>query len=372
MTAKIEIFDTTKLNSAGYGPIGVYVNIGYEPYPEDLNLLPDSEFDTYEPDPGFVKNTGLRAPLFTGGFIGSPLLKDGEYEYITDSQGYTWLYNTFNYMAVAPFDRSLYPAGITRYSAALYAPPPPGSLQIIVNDKNQPQTFLSKDSSGKPVNHFFVTDKNGNKFIIGSVDAAYASDPGLSFEQAVLPKGWSKSVETLNADLTIYPSYGDGNRRIYNQFRDNLTNNYFQVAFASNGKGLARGIPRLPLAGGNEDDLIIGTKLNETIYGGRGNDKLYGRGGNDKIWGDDGDDLIYPGKGKNDLWGGSGSDTFFVRKGDNTVHDFSVTDGDVIRAPRRFSLLDTADGVLIRQPRGTTLLMGVEASELVVGQNLMA
>ena len=68
MTAKIEIFDTTKLNYAGYGPIGVYVNIGYEPLPEGYKTLPDSQFDSYKPDPGYLKNTGLRTPLFTGAF----------------------------------------------------------------------------------------------------------------------------------------------------------------------------------------------------------------------------------------------------------------------------------------------------------------
>ena len=126
MTAKIEIFDTTKLNYAGYGPIGVYVNVGYEPLPEGYKTLPDSLFDSYEPDPGYLKNTGLRTPLFTGGFISSPLLVDGSYEYLVDSQGYSWLYNTFNYMAVSPFRRELYPAGITRYSACLlYTSPSP-------------------------------------------------------------------------------------------------------------------------------------------------------------------------------------------------------------------------------------------------------
>lgn len=261
MTAKIEIFDTTKLNYAGYGPIGVYVNIGYEPLPEGYKTLPDSLFDSYEPDPGYIKNTGLRTPLFTGGFISSPLLVDGSYEYLVDSQGYSWLYNTFNYMAVSPFRRELYPAGITRYSAALYAPPPEGSIQIIINDKNQSQTFLAKNENGSSIDYYFATDENGNKFILGSIDAAYVEDPSVPFGDAVFPSGWSKSIEPLDADLTIYPAYGDGNRRIYNQFRDNLTNNYFQISFAANGKGIAREVQGLALSGGNENDRILGTSL---------------------------------------------------------------------------------------------------------------
>ena len=373
MTAKIEIFDTTKLNYAGYGPIGVYVNIGYEPLPEGYKTLPDSQFDSYKPDPGYLKNTGLRTPLFTGGFISSPLLVDGSYEYLVDSQGYYWLYNTFNYMAVSPFRRELYPVGITPYSAALYAPPPEGSIQIIVNDKNQSQTFLAKNENGSSIDYYFATDENGNKFILGSIDAAYAEDPSVPFGDAVFPSGWSKSIEPLNADLTIYPAYGDGNRRIYNQFRDNLTNNYFQISFAANGKGIAREVPGLALSGGNENDRILGTSLSEELYGARGSDTLIGVEGNDRIWGDDGDDLLIPGKGDNSLWGGAGLDTFFIsQQGVNTIFDFSLDDGDILRlGSSRYSLIDTADGVQITGNNlSITLVLGIFANDLVAGQNI--
>jgi len=83
-TGSIEIFDLRNLNSAGFGQIGVYVNLGYSPYPEHYNPLPSSQFDSYQPYQGFIKNTGLRTPLFTGAFISSPLLKDGESSYLAD------------------------------------------------------------------------------------------------------------------------------------------------------------------------------------------------------------------------------------------------------------------------------------------------
>jgi len=374
MTAKIEIFDLRALNKAGYGPIGVYVNLGYEPYPQNYNPLPDSEFDSYDPDPGFIKNTGLRTPLFTGGFLSSPLLNDGSYSYLLDSQDYTWLYNTVNYMAVAPFRPTLYPRGITRYSAALYAPPPPRSIQIVVNDKNQPQIFAARDEQDSPITYYFATDKNGNKFILGSIDSKYADDPSAPFAEAVLPRGWLKSAATFDQDLTIYPGYGDGNRRIFNQFRDNLTNNYFQVEFAANGRSVARGIPGLPLAGGNENDLIVGSEISEKIYGGRGDDSLFGGRGDDQIWGDDGDDLLFPGANKNSLWGGAGRDTFYVNtRGTNTIYDISTAEGDVLRlSSSRFAVVDTEDGALIKGPRlGHTLLLGIESADLIAGQNLI-
>jgi len=226
-----EILDLNGLNAAGYGRIGVYVNLGFEPYPENYNPLPDSAFDSYTPDAGFTLNTGLRTPLFTGPFESSPLQADGNYTYITDQSGYTWLYNTFNYMAINPFNPEDYQPGITRYSAALLGPALPGHLQVVVNDKNQPQTFKAKDESGNPIQHYFATDSIGNQFILGSIDTAYAADPLAAFNAAVLPAGWTKEVKTLSEDFTIFPGYGDGNRRNYNQFRDNITNNFFQFGF---------------------------------------------------------------------------------------------------------------------------------------------
>lgn len=384
-TGSIEIFDLRNLNGAGYGQIGVYVNLGYSPYPENYNPLPSSQFDSYQPDQGFIKNTGLRTPLFTGAFISSPLLKDGEYSYLADSKGYTWLYNTFNAMAVTPFQRELYPPGITQYSAALYGPPPEGSIQVVVNDKNQPQVFAAKDSSGKPVRYCFAGDVHGNSFILGSVDTAYSGDVLSAFQQAVLPLGWTKSIRVLDQDLTIYPGYGDGNRRIYNQFRDNLTNNYFQIAFARDGIGIIRGIPGLALSGGNDHDFILGSHLDEQLYGARGNDFLTGVNGSDQIWGDDGNDILQAGLGRSQLWGGTGQDVFLIQSGQITIEDFSKADGDVIdlRAslvgPRRqrralqqsLQYQQLGRDVSIISPNTHVLVKDIDLSGLVKGQSLL-
>ena len=310
MAGTTEILDLNGLNAAGYGRIGVYINLGFEPYPENYNPLPDSAFDSYTPDAGFTLNTGLRTPLFTGPFESSPLQADGNYTYITDQSGYTWLYNTFNYMAINPFNPEDYQPGITRYSAALLGPALPGHLQVVVNDKNQPQTFKAKDESGNPIQHYFATDSIGNQFILGSIDTAYAADPLTAFNAAVLPAGWTKEVKTLSEDFTIYPGYGDGNRCNYNQFRDNITNNFFQFGFSPTGIGIASGIPGLALAGGNNDDLLKGSALDEVIYGARGADQLFGLGGNDELWGDDGDDVLTGGRGSDRLAGGTGLNTF--------------------------------------------------------------
>ena len=100
---------------------------------------------------------------------------------------------------------------------------------------------------------------------------------------------------------------------------------------------------------------------------------MIGVEGNDRIWGDDGDDLLIPGKGSNSLWGGAGLDTFFIRQqGVNTIFDFSLDDGDIVRlGSSRYSLIDTADGVLIYgRNLSITLVLGIFANDLVAGQNL--
>jgi hypothetical protein len=44
MSGTTELIYTGNLNQAGYGPVEVYVNLGYEPYPDHFNPLPDSAF----------------------------------------------------------------------------------------------------------------------------------------------------------------------------------------------------------------------------------------------------------------------------------------------------------------------------------------
>ena len=101
---------------------------------------------------------------------------------------------------------------------------------------------------------------------------------------------------------------------------------------------------------------------------------MIGRKGNDRIWGDDGDDLLNPGKGRNSLWGGAGQDTFSIlQKGVNTIFDFSLEDGDIVRTgSSRYTLIDSVDGVKITgRHLGTTLVLGILANDLVVGQHLI-
>jgi len=106
--------------------------------------------------------------------------------------------------------------------------------------------------------------------------------------------------------------------------------------------------------GGADNDLLYGLQGSDIIYGGDGNDRvigdddpatagfvdagndvLLGEGGNDVLGGGAGDDLLIGGTGVDALYGNTGADTFAYLLGDldgskDYIHDFSVTDGDVI------------------------------------------
>ncbi|MEG4801005.1 cadherin-like domain-containing protein [Microcoleus sp. ARI1-A2] len=79
--------------------------------------------------------------------------------------------------------------------------------------------------------------------------------------------------------------------------------------------------------GGDDDDEIKGDRGddkcdggggNDTLYGGKDNDTLSGGSGNDTCQGDDGNDWVHGNDGKDDVDGGSGSDTVYGGKGDDT------------------------------------------------------
>ena len=60
--------------------------------------------------------------------------------------------------------------------------------------------------------------------------------------------------------------------------------------------------------GTNEDDIIIGSFLNETIFGLNGDDKIQGNNGNDIVFGGKGNDIIQGGGGFDKLFGEDGND----------------------------------------------------------------
>ena len=70
----------------------------------------------------------------------------------------------------------------------------------------------------------------------------------------------------------------------------------------------------------NNDTVIQGGNLKDTIYGGNGNDVLNANAGDDTVYGGNGDDEIYGGDGDDTLYGNSGNDTVNGGLGDDIIY----------------------------------------------------
>ena len=295
-----ELILTNVAGPGAYGYNQIFVAGGTNP-------ISSGAWGAYIADLGYTKNS-TRTAVF-GGYevLSSPGYPTGTFIYHTDTQGYTWLWNTQNRMAIYPFDQSEYP-NLTIYQAGQTGSCPPGSLQVFANWKNQPMTF----SADGTMRHFIV-DEFGNEFILGAYNQSYSTADAVQsqFDSVVLPSGWTKSSRTLNADLTIFPtpaSTGGNSEYEFNQVRDANQNNYFQYIYSESGDSVYQKIPGMAIYAGPADETRNGTEWSDFIHGGTGNDKLNGYQGNDSIYGDDGNDKLYGGDGNDYLFGGVGSD----------------------------------------------------------------
>ncbi|MBU1052980.1 MAG: hypothetical protein KKC46_04020 [Proteobacteria bacterium] len=84
------------------------------------------------------------------------------------------------------------------------------------------------------------------------------------------------------------------------------------------------------ISGGNGDDVIYGSTLNDILQNNSGDAVLVGGGGNDSIWAGAGDDILDGGEGKDLLLGEGGNDTYIFRLGSGweTINDTDPTEGN--------------------------------------------
>ena len=83
-------------------------------------------------------------------------------------------------------------------------------------------------------------------------------------------------------------------------------------------------------------------------------------------------DTIQGGKGHDTLSGGDGADTFHLSRGQDTIRDFSITDGDVITAPKQhdLSLIQQGNHLLLTDLDNNikTTLLNINSDELFAHQ----
>lgn len=313
-----EIADLRGLGADYMGQMVVYLAAGDNP-------ITAEEWETYEPDPGFILNTP-RAPKFDVlDVLGSPYQPTGTFTYLTDTQGFTWeavaavenriwLFDPDDYPGYSP------PLTSSAQAGYLVATPLPGTIQYNGNDKNHENTYYAEDEHGDPQVQYFVTDPWGNVYILKSVNEANDTpeEVAAAVEAAVLPEGWVKSSGFLGADTTYVPVWS-GSVAHANEFRDSADSAWTQIKWGKSGQTLAAKIgDGLEIWGGNSDDLVKGNGEDNHVHGGGGDDEVRGRKGDDTLTGDDGDDLLKGADGDDTLLGGTGHDALKGGRGKDT------------------------------------------------------
>jgi Ca2+-binding RTX toxin-like protein len=100
------------------------------------------------------------------------------------------------------------------------------------------------------------------------------------------------------------------------------------------GRGYDRVVDVEDVDGGDDDDVLTGDFLANSLRGADGDDLQNGNGGNDDLWGDLGDDSLIGGGGRDTMSGGHGSDDIDAGTGNDTAmggfgdDDIDGEDGD--------------------------------------------
>ena len=205
------------------GPVLVYLAKGSNP-------IDAAEWASYLPPPGYIKNTTRNLQFDSATFPSSP--DSTMDEYITTSDGYTWFYMAKTISSDWPFNPAKYSGNYSSgYEAAALQPTPQkGTIKWTANTKNQEITWYARNSDGKPIERYFVTDPWGDRFIL---QATGESDPALVrqiFLSAVLPPGWTKSFGFLKQNLTTLPAYNSEGSCNYYLFRDSADDSFEQIS----------------------------------------------------------------------------------------------------------------------------------------------
>jgi Ca2+-binding RTX toxin-like protein len=108
----------------------------------------------------------------------------------------------------------------------------------------------------------------------------------------------SYSVEKANSSIDIFQPEGTH----IMSFEDKVTTCAISICSAT-----------------DNDDIVIGSSLSETIYGLNGNDNIQGNGGDDIIYGSLGDDTVQGGSGLDKLFGQDGNDYLYADSSTSTV-----------------------------------------------------
>ena len=384
---------TAGADSRGYKQVWLTTGGNNPSYPfaGGDNPVPENDWDSFEPDPGFakieLKNAFFDTSLKT--FGASPNQAEGtdhSYMFMKDNQGYTWFYGTIFQQAMIP--DGLFP-GADPFVAAASESLQAGQLSMLVNDKNQNEVFPAVNQQGEKITYYFIEDPWGNEYIAQGANTSDVNSavPGSAealaelFSSSVLPDGWSKSYREFDEDFVLNPATGseDSESELkYNAVSDHQSILYYQSGWSDKGKLPAMLIDGMPSWNNDEDGVLKGNKLSNDLHGAGGQDLVVGKKGDDFLYGNNGDDTLKGGHGHDVLTGGPGADVLVGGGGQNTFGDEQDGEIDVIKVkqdqnPDRIKNLDQNDRIQIKatgNKNGLAVTVTMESLE-AVGESLL-
>jgi len=323
-----EIADARGLGADYAGDLVVYLEAGPNPITAEA-------WANYTPDPGWLLNTPRQPHFDVLNVLGSPYRPTGEFTFHTDQSGFTWMSVAAVQNRVYPFNPNDYaslspPLTTSAQAGYALATPLPGTIQYNSNDKNHENIHYAEHADGSRKLQHYVTDPWGNVYILKSVNSANdtAEKVAAAVDAAVLPEGWEKSSGYLDQNVSYLPIYS-GNLSHANEFRDSADSAWMQIGWGRSGITLPAVVGEgMPIWGGSDSGLVLGTERDDLIHGGGGDDPIHGLGGNDTVWGDAdndvvygnaGDDVLYGNMGVDTLYGGQGADVAYGGQGDDLI-----------------------------------------------------
>jgi len=285
--AAFEIAYLPNLGPDFTGPTQVYLAAGPNP-------MTTEAWADYEPPLGYIKNTTRNVEFNSQEVLTSPDSTTGE-TYIRTSDGYTWLFVAETVSANWPFDAADYSVPFTSgyQAAALTTTPPLGVIKYSANTKNAVVTWLAKDSTGQPIERYFIEDAWGNLYIMQTSGATDEADVRDNFFSAELPAGWRMFAGSLRRDLTTRPAYDAHGFAQFNIFRNSADDAFQQITWSGRGRSIAQQIPDMVIWGGVTTDTLLGRQgQNNVIHGAQGDDWIVSLGNSDEIHGDGGFDTV--------------------------------------------------------------------------------
>lgn len=210
-------------------------------------------------------------------------------------------------------------------------------------------TALDLDGSNGSISigraYYSIWDAGGTDEIVYDGDDRALINLNTATLKTSLSAGTDDDLLDLMAEVEASDAFDTLSASVQNDFseQDRIAGGFFSQIIDGNGDAddggfsIANGAAIENASGGDDDDILVGNALANTLNGGAGHDSLFGGAGADTLNGELGNDELFGGDNPDTLNGGSGDDVLHgglngdILNGDNGDDEiFGGANGDVV------------------------------------------